>query len=470
MRRSLISTVAALALAAAGAQAQGVTNFYGPFDLGTGQLSAGSAVITGTVTAGQAALAGGVSASYATLTGAVSAGSLDVTGTSTLSIVNAASAALTGALSANTASIGSLTATSLTMNAGLTLGTGVGPGAGGGTVSITTPNGSNIKINPQGTGTIDLSAATAVQNGLTVYGTGGSVSGAIPPLIFGEYGISGTVTGGAASESTLVAPSDTADASGAGGATMGILNVLDNAGGTGMKGGRDVLGATFTLYNPSSNVNDGAIYTAGVFNAYADSNDNGTSATPSGALTALNSVAQVNGGATYFSGVASYEADVGVFDPTGVMDKHGVMIVELANDAYHGSRDDIALVMSNQGNAVGWNTGISFGSVGAAFPVDAAGTLITGQAAGGAGFTVANGVDWHLGTFTGNSWNDGHVQITGGGQIVQAKISDPNTAPGAGKLQLTVEAGTTAGTCKIVARAGTSATPVTIVDNVGSGC
>lgn len=51
-----------------------------------------------------------------------------------------------------------------------------------------------------------------------------------------------------------------------------------------------------------------------------------------------------------------------------------------------------------------------------------------------------------------------------------SKITDPNTAPGAGVAKLTVEAGTNAGTCKVVIRAGTSATAVTIVDNVGGAC
>lgn len=50
------------------------------------------------------------------------------------------------------------------------------------------------------------------------------------------------------------------------------------------------------------------------------------------------------------------------------------------------------------------------------------------------------------------------------------KITDPGTAPGAAKLALRVVAGTNAGTCKIIAYAGTSTTPVTIADNVGSGC
>lgn len=385
--------------------------------------------------------------------------------------VRAGSLELSGPVSAVGATLtGTTSVTTLNLNSGITLGTGIGPGSGGGTVTLTTPNGSNIEINPQGTGTIDLNAATTIQNGLTVYGAGGTVSGAIPQLIFGEYGISGTVTGANASESTLLAPSDTADASGAGGATMSILNVLDNAGGVGMKGGREALGASFTLYNPSSNVDNGAIYVGGVFNSAASSNDNGTSTVPSGAITALNSVATIHSGATYFSGVASYEADVGVFDPTGVMDKHGIMIVQLANDAAHGSRDDIAFVMGNQSNAVGWNTGISFGSVGGAFPVDAAGTLIAGQAAGGAGFTVTNGIDWHLGTFTGDSWNDGHVQLTGTGHIAVSTAAPSLTAGsgcGAGAtldatasdLAGTVTPGSGATTCTITFHAAFATAP-----------
>ena len=60
--------------------------------------------------------------------------------------------------------------------------------------------------------------------------------------------------------------------------------------------------------------------------------------------------------------------------------------------------------------------------------------------------------------------------FTVGNEITAAKITDSATAPGAGEFKVTVVAGTTAGTCKLIARAGTSTTPVTIIDNVGSGC
>lgn len=64
---------------------------------------------------------------------------------------------------------------------------------------------------------------------------------------------------------------------------------------------------------------------------------------------------------------------------------------------------------------------------------------------------------------------------TGGITLVQGeiglnKITTSGSAPGAGSLKFEVVAGTTGGTCKIIAYAGTSTTPTTVVDNVGTGC
>ena len=56
------------------------------------------------------------------------------------------------------------------------------------------------------------------------------------------------------------------------------------------------------------------------------------------------------------------------------------------------------------------------------------------------------------------------------GEFALAKITPSGSAPGAGNLKFAVVAGTTAGTCKIIAYAGTSSTPSTILDNIGSGC
>lgn len=50
------------------------------------------------------------------------------------------------------------------------------------------------------------------------------------------------------------------------------------------------------------------------------------------------------------------------------------------------------------------------------------------------------------------------------------KITASGSAPGAGTAKLAWIAGTNAGSCKLISYAGTSTTPVTIVDNVGTGC
>lgn len=55
------------------------------------------------------------------------------------------------------------------------------------------------------------------------------------------------------------------------------------------------------------------------------------------------------------------------------------------------------------------------------------------------------------------------------GDLVLAKETDAAAAPGAGFCVLKAVAGTNAGSGKLIARCGTSTTPVTVVDNIGSG-
>lgn len=50
------------------------------------------------------------------------------------------------------------------------------------------------------------------------------------------------------------------------------------------------------------------------------------------------------------------------------------------------------------------------------------------------------------------------------------KIVGTGVAPGAGLGRLEFTAGTTLGTCKLIAYAGTSVTPTTLLDNIGNGC
>lgn len=153
----------------------------------------------------------------------------------------------------------------------------------------------------------------------------------------------------------------------------------------------------------------------------------------------------------------------------------GEQIVDTLGATYgtQASQDDVALSLNNQyapTSTLGFKIGFEFGRSGGNFPISTNGTLVGAQGASGSGFTVSNGIDWHLGTFTGNTWNDGHTILTGSGEIIVAKITDPGTAPGVGSIKLTAEAGTNPGTCKIVVRAGTSSVATTLLDNIGSSC
>jgi hypothetical protein len=85
--------------------------------------------------------------------------------------------------------------------------------------------------------------------------------------------------------------------------------------------------------------------------------------------------------------------------------------------------------------------------------------------------------DTNSGTY-GLYVNGSHAVVIGGsttfagtnGELGFPKITASGTAPGAGNTKVEWTAGTNAGTCKMIAYAGTSTTPVTIVDNVGTGC
>lgn len=71
----------------------------------------------------------------------------------------------------------------------------------------------------------------------------------------------------------------------------------------------------------------------------------------------------------------------------------------------------------------------------------------------------------------GNRWLVMSDNLQAGGSLTLPKLAAaPTTAPGAGYGLVFMIAGTNSGTCKLQMIAGTSTTPVTIADNVGSGC
>ena len=144
----------------------------------------------------------------------------------------------------------------------------------------------------------------------------------------------------------------------------------------------------------------------------------------------------------YYAGVAGEEIDVAAAAIPG--GKAGLAIVLLNTDTMQSpggpsGNDDIALTINNQypqtTSGRGWKTGIDFGSQGGGFPMDTLGTLIKAATASGT-MLVANGINWSGVTFSGNSWNDGHVSFSGAGDVLLNSASVLSTNATAGFVHL----------------------------------
>jgi hypothetical protein len=131
------------------------------------------------------------------------------------------------------------------------------------------------------------------------------------------------------------------------------------------------------------------------------------------------------------AGVTGVEIDTGEGIGSVPLVRVGLGIVDLntvngsSTTGVQGSQDDVALALNNQyapSSTAGFLNGLEFGRYGGNFPVATNGTLIFGQGAHGIGFTVANGIDWHLGTATGYWYKYGSVASMdgSGNQIVNS--------------------------------------------------
>lgn len=127
------------------------------------------------------------------------------------------------------------------------------------------------------------------------------------------------------------------------------------------------------------------------------------------------------------------------------------------------------------GRSAGISARLGAGSIGYAFTStgDGAGTVdtnlsrisagVVGVGTGAAG-SVAGGL--HAGMLQASL---GTALTLTQGAIGMSKMTASGSAPGASGLKLEVVCGTNAGSAKITALAGTSTTPVTVLDNIGSG-
>lgn len=286
----------------------------------------------------------------------------------------------------------------------------------------------DLILNPKGTGVVRSGTSRTLRgghlssrpdlNGGTVW-AGNSSEGVSNLFVLG--GVSGNSGTGTAAYNYFAISSDTVNCSTASGHFCSAFEIDHNFGGAAMHGARNGLNVAMSLTSTSANTGSGGgYYVGGQFTVRGTVNDNGTNIAPAGLVFGLNPVAGITAAATYYQQVSAMEANVFAAAGSNVAVKVGVQIVATAIDAVQGTIDDVALSLNNQAGAVGWENGLEFGRYGGTFPITTTGSMISGQGALGVGFTVANGIDWSLGTASAFWLKFGTVFTVTGAGVVSA--------------------------------------------------
>ena len=232
------------------------------------------------------------------------------------------------------------------------------------------------------------------------------------------------------------------------------LNVVHYFGGGSTTGGRIVV--NFANILTTTTANTGAtFYQAGNFDAEMRANAGGTSTASLGNNFAFASYARLENGATYFVENAAVEHDLSIETGASAKNLHGVSVILLSTNSVAPSQEGIAFAAGLQnGGTPTLTCAFCVGRIDSDNPVSASGTLFgfllaTGESAQ----TVANGVDIHNVSFTGNSWNDGHVSFTGNGDALMNSASALATTATTGFLHLPNMAGAPTGTPSVTSPA-----------------
>lgn len=158
-----------------------------------------------------------------------------------------------------------------------------------------------------------------------------------------------------------------------------------------------------------------------------NANDGGTGLTPStssGGAQGANILARLAAAATYWYGLQGLELDIQASAGSSMCYKVGLQISQLNTDAVAGALYDGAFNITNQSGAIGWSTGITFGACSnGVFPLTTTGTAILAQSdyvtynTANPPNTIANFIDAHTLTITGNFLSGPGFSVNGAGGI-----------------------------------------------------
>ena len=152
------------------------------------------------------------------------------------------------------------------------------------------------------------------------------------------------------------------------------------------------------------------------FTTTMSSNMNGSPISPLGIGIGSKSAADATAGASYLGLIDALEVlDFNLSSTT--QDNFGITVSSGATSTF-GTRNDDGIAFTDKYGGTGYfgDYLIDFDPIGnTGAPISSTGTLI--GAASSTAFTTENGIDLHNITFTGNAYNDGHVVITGAGNV-----------------------------------------------------
>lgn len=219
-----------------------------------------------------------------------------------------------------------------------------------------------------------------------------------------------------------------------------VAYIENNFGGASLTGNRGGLAVANTMTATTGNSSlTGNYYSALDAYGYATANDNGTGVTVSTAVghnLGANIIAYLsNSAATNWWENSGLEVDNEIVTGASAYKKVGVSAVSLSADAVSGAVVDGAFLVGAQTGAVGWKTGLLFDGLSgsAQWPITSTGTIMGSNVAG----TAANGLDFHLNTFTSHELYFPGFSVDGSGNITGNTLITA-ISPGASQSAITV--------------------------------
>jgi hypothetical protein len=260
-------------------------------------------------------------------------------------------------------------------------------------------------------------APPATDRALDVYqNPAGTIAGSAAALLLpGTLGVRPrTANTGALNQVSVW--SDTLDA---GTGFVDGLAIVHTFGGAAMKGGRQGLQVITSLDAPSAPTNSNQFYVGAMFLGQATSSDGGGVGSERGYVFATNPVVWLAPAAKNLLEASISEYNTQLEAGSSALNKYGLKIVQTSKDAVAGSRNDAAVLFSNQPSAVGWRTLIQVGEEYGATPLQTTGSILAVKSAP----TITDGIDLTGATFLGSPFKSYRFSVGPDGSLTVGSLA-----------------------------------------------